>query len=56
MSRDWTPEEIQAASTAMQKMGEVSYEEFCRELEAADAKRLGQHQDEEDGHEDKKKA
>ncbi len=33
MSRDWTPKELQAASTAMQKMGNLSYEEFCKEIE-----------------------
>lgn len=34
MSRDWTPEEIQAASEAMKAAGEMSYEEMCAELEA----------------------
>ena len=34
MSRDWTPEEIQAASAAMKNAGEMSYEEVCAELEA----------------------
>ena len=34
MSRDWTPEEIQAASEAMKAAGEMSYEEVCAELEA----------------------
>lgn len=32
MSRDWTPEELQAASDAMKKAGHMSYEEFCAEL------------------------
>ena len=32
MSRDWTPEELQAASAAMIAAGHMSYEEFCREL------------------------
>lgn len=36
MSRDWTQEELQAASTAMQKMGNLSYEEFCKEIEEAE--------------------
>ncbi len=36
MSRDWTQEELQVASTAMQKMGELGYEEFCKEIEAAE--------------------
>ena len=35
MSRDWTQEELQAASTAMQKMGELGYEEFCKEIKEA---------------------
>jgi hypothetical protein len=33
MSRDWTPEELQAVSAAMKASGEMSYEEFCIELE-----------------------
>lgn len=32
MSRDWTKEEIQAASAAMQSMGFPTYDEFCAEL------------------------
>lgn len=36
MSRDWTHEELQVASTAMQKMGELGYEEFCKEIEKAE--------------------
>lgn len=32
MSRDWTPDELQAASTAMKAAGHLSYEEFCDEL------------------------
>lgn len=35
MSRDWTPEELQAASAAMKEAGEMSYEEFSAEVEAA---------------------
>lgn len=35
MSRDWTKEEIQAASEAMQAMGHMSYEAFCKELDAS---------------------
>lgn len=34
MSRDWTKEEIQAASEAMQAMGHMSYETFCKEFDA----------------------
>ena len=34
MSRDWTPEELQAVSTAMKEAGEMSYEEFSAEVEA----------------------
>ena len=33
MSRDWTPEEMQAASAAMKRAGEMSYEEFRAEVE-----------------------
>lgn len=33
MSRDWTPEELQAVSTAMKAAGQMSYEEFGAELE-----------------------
>ena len=34
MSRDWTKEEIQAASKAMKAAGHMSYEEVCAELDA----------------------
>ena len=37
MSRDWTPEELQAASVAMKEAGEMSYEEFCAELQELEA-------------------
>lgn len=37
MSKDWTPEEIQAASAAMAAAGQPSYEEFTAEVEAAQA-------------------
>lgn len=33
MSKDWTPEELQAASAAMKEAGFLSYEEFCAEVE-----------------------
>ena len=33
MSRDWTPEEIQAASQLMKAAGHMSFEEFCEELD-----------------------
>ena len=33
MSRDWTPEEIQAVSQEMKKAGHMSYEEFCEALD-----------------------
>ena len=29
MSKDWTPEEISAASKAMEAAGELGYEDFC---------------------------
>ena len=32
MAATWTPEQIAAASQAMQRMGQLSYEEFCEEL------------------------
>ena len=35
MSRDWTPEELQAASREMKAAGHMSFEEFCEELERA---------------------
>lgn len=35
MCKDWTPEELQAASAAMQNAGEMSYEEFTAEIGAA---------------------
>ena len=35
MSRDWTPEELAAASAVMKAEGHMSYEEFCEELERA---------------------
>lgn len=35
MSKDWTPEEIQAASKAMKEAGHPSYEEFCEQLDSS---------------------
>lgn len=32
MSRDWTAEELQAASEAMKAMGHMGYKEFCESL------------------------
>lgn len=32
MSRDWTAEELQAASAAMKAMGHMGYEEFCESI------------------------
>ncbi len=37
MSRDWTPEEIQAVSAAMKEAGEMGFEEFSAEVEATTA-------------------
>ena len=34
MSKDWTPEELQAVSAAMQKAGEMGFEEFSAEVKA----------------------
>lgn len=39
MSKDWTPDEIQAASAAMKKAGQPSYEEFMAAVNAEDAAR-----------------
>ena len=36
MSKDWTPEERQAASDAMERAGHMSYEEFTAEVAAMD--------------------
>lgn len=33
MSRDWTPDELQAVSQAMRAAGHMGYEEFCQALE-----------------------
>ena len=38
MSKDWTPEELLAASAAMKEAGEMGYEEFCAEIEEQEAK------------------
>ena len=40
MSRDWTKEELQAASKAMAAAGNMSYEEFCEKLNEMTAKML----------------
>ena len=37
MSRDWTPEEIQAVSAAMREAGSMGFEEFSAEVEATTA-------------------
>ena len=37
MSRDWTPEEIQAVSAAMKEAGSMGFEEFSAEVEATTA-------------------
>lgn len=33
MSKDWTPDELAAASAAMKAAGHMGYEEFCMELD-----------------------
>lgn len=38
MSKDWTPDELAAASAAMKAEGHMSYEEFCAELDKAPLK------------------
>lgn len=40
MSRDWTPEELQAASSAMKNAGQMGYEEFTAAVADQDAKVL----------------
>lgn len=40
MSKDWTPEELQAASKAMQAAGQMSYEEFSEKIREMEAKVL----------------
>lgn len=32
MSKDWTPEELQAVSAVMKAAGFMTYGEFCKEL------------------------
>lgn len=32
MSRDWTPEELEAVSKEMKAAGHLSYEEFCEQM------------------------
>lgn len=39
MSRDWTEEELAAASEAMEKMGYPGYEEFCKDLRQVETDR-----------------
>ena len=36
MSRDWTPDELRAASDAMKAAGHMSYEEFCESINKAE--------------------
>lgn len=36
MSREWTPEELQAASDAMKTAGQMGFEEFTAEVEATE--------------------
>lgn len=43
MSRDWTPDELQAVSAAMKAKGEMSYEEFCQHLELCTEKVVAVH-------------
>lgn len=33
MSRDWTPEELEAASQMMKAAGYMSFEEFCEAMD-----------------------
>lgn len=40
MSKPWTAEELQSASKAMESMGFMSYEDFCKEI----VKQFGQWQ------------
>ena len=43
MSKDWTPEDLVAASAAMKARGEMSYEEFCAHLELCTEKVVAVH-------------
>lgn len=40
MSKDWTKEELKAASAAMESAGHMGYEEFCNELREQEAKAM----------------
>ena len=40
MSKDWTPEELNAASKAMQAAGNLSYEEFRIMLDISEFARI----------------
>ena len=39
MSRDWTEEELVAASETIEKMGYPRYEEFCKDLRQVETAR-----------------
>ena len=39
MSRDWTEEELVAASETIEKMGYPRYEEFCKDLRQGETDR-----------------
>lgn len=41
MSRDWTQAELQTASEAMKAAGQMSYEEFCKELNRQEEQVMG---------------
>lgn len=36
MSKDWTPDQLRAASAAMKAAGHMSYEEFCAKLDSGE--------------------
>ena len=43
MSRDWTPDELQAVSVAMKAQGNMGYEEFSTHLEQCTEKVVAVH-------------
>ncbi len=48
MSKDWTQDELQAASQIMKASGNMSYEEFCEALDNGYFANVGKSADRED--------
>lgn len=53
MSRDWTPDELDAVSNAMKAAGQLSYAEFCEMLDRSVFPRCGPESDREQDNSDK---